>query len=110
MDNDEEESQLWLDLHEHSDASMSAIKQSSKDYLGACHQIRYFGLTSSATDKLASFLLESAVFGQNTPEGIRFNLRLKQERLSAYPARRLTLHKQNSPGWIQTGKFHPLEI
>lgn len=69
-------------VHEHSDASMSAIKQSSKDYLGACHQIRYLGLTSSATDKLASFILESAVFGRDTPEGIRFNLRLKQEEIA----------------------------
>ena len=38
--------------------------------------------TSSATDKLASFILESAVFGRDTPEGIRFNLRLKQEEIA----------------------------
>ena len=50
-------------LHEHGDATISAMKQFSNYYRGACHQIRYLGLTPSATEKIACFLLESAVHG-----------------------------------------------
>jgi len=69
-------------LHEHGDATISAMKQFSNYYRGACHQIRYLGLTPSATEKIACFLLESAVHGQQTPKGIRFNLSLTHEEIA----------------------------
>jgi CRP/FNR family transcriptional regulator, cyclic AMP receptor protein len=70
---------LW---HEHGDASINAMQQFSNYYRGACHQIRYLGLTPSATEKMACFLLESAVHGQQTPKGIRFNLSLTHEEIA----------------------------
>ena len=69
-------------LHEHGDASINAMRQFSNYYRGACHQIRYLGLTPSATEKLASFLLESATGGQETPTGVRFNLSLTHEEIA----------------------------
>ena len=45
-------------LQGHGDASMNAMQQFSNYYRGACHQIRYLGLTPSATEKMAHFLLE----------------------------------------------------
>ena len=69
-------------LHEHGDASINAMRQFSNYYRGACHQIRYLGLTPSATEKLASFLLESATGGQETPKGVRFNLSLTHEEIA----------------------------
>lgn len=69
-------------LHEHGDASISAMQQFSNYYRGACHQIRYLGLTPSATEKMACFLLESAAHGQETPKGIRFNLSLTHEEIA----------------------------
>ena len=69
-------------LREHGDASTNAMQQFTNYYRGACHQIRYLGLTPSATEKMASFLLESAVHGQETPKGIRFNLSLTHEEIA----------------------------
>jgi CRP/FNR family transcriptional regulator, cyclic AMP receptor protein len=69
-------------LLEHGDASVNAMQQFSNYYRGACHQIRYLGLTPSATEKMASFLLESASRGQETPKGIRFNLSLTHEEIA----------------------------
>jgi CRP/FNR family transcriptional regulator, cyclic AMP receptor protein len=69
-------------VHEHGDASINAMQQFSNYYRGACHQIRYLGLTPSATEKLACFLLESAAHGQETPKGIRFNLSLTHEEIA----------------------------
>ncbi len=69
-------------LQEHGDASIGAMRQFSNYYRGACHQIRYLGLTPSATEKMASFLLESAVQGQETPKGVRFNLSLTHEEIA----------------------------
>lgn len=69
-------------VHEHGDASINTMQQFSNYYRGACHQIRYLGLTPSATEKMASFLLESAVHGQETPKGIRFNLSLTHEEIA----------------------------
>jgi CRP/FNR family cyclic AMP-dependent transcriptional regulator len=69
-------------LHEHGDASINTMQQFSNYYRGACHQIRYLGLTPSATEKMACFLLESAAHGQETPKGIRFNLSLTHEEIA----------------------------
>jgi len=69
-------------LYDHGDASLRAMQQFSNYYRGACHQIRYLGLTPSATEKMACFLLESAVHGQETPKGVRFNLSLTHEEIA----------------------------
>ena len=69
-------------LRDHGDASTNAMQQLTNYYRGACHQIRYLGLTPSATEKMASFLLESAVHGQETPAGIRIHLSLTHEEIA----------------------------
>lgn len=62
--------------------SSSAMEQFGNYYRGACQQIRYLGLTTSAAEKLACFLLESAVRGQRTEQGMRFNLSLTHEEIA----------------------------
>jgi CRP-like cAMP-binding protein len=42
----------------------------------------YLGLTPSATENNGLLLLESAVHGQETPKGIRFNLTLTHEEVA----------------------------
>jgi CRP/FNR family transcriptional regulator len=69
-------------LREHRDAAFSAMQQFSNYYRGACQQIRYLGLATSAAAKLACFLLESAARGQDTKQGVRFNLSLTHEEIA----------------------------
>jgi CRP/FNR family cyclic AMP-dependent transcriptional regulator len=69
-------------LHEQPEVAAHTIQQFGNYYRGACQQIRYLGLTTSATEKLASFLLESAVRGQETQQGLRFTLNLTHEEIA----------------------------
>ena len=69
-------------LREHADVAVNAMEQFGSYYRGACQQIRYLGLTTSAAEKLACFLLESAVRGQRTDQGMRFNLSLTHEEIA----------------------------
>ncbi len=64
------------------EACVNAMHQLSSVYRGACQQIRYLALTHSATEKLARFLLESASKGQETNQGVRFNLSLTHEEVA----------------------------
>jgi CRP/FNR family transcriptional regulator, cyclic AMP receptor protein len=76
-------------VQKYAEASISAMRQISRGYFEVCNQVRYLGLTSSAADKLAAFLLESAVHGRETPEGIRFNLTLSHEGIAQVVTRAL---------------------
>ncbi len=69
-------------LSEHRDIAVSVIQQFSDNYRGACHQIRRLGLSTSATEKLACFLLESAGRGQETERGLCFTLGLTHEEIA----------------------------
>jgi CRP/FNR family transcriptional regulator, cyclic AMP receptor protein len=69
-------------LREHAEIAANTIQQFGNYYRGACQQIRYLGLTSSASEKLATFLLESAIRGQQTQQGIRLNLGLTHEEIA----------------------------
>jgi len=69
-------------LHEYPDIAASVIQQFSNYYRGACQQIRCLGLSTSADEKLASFLLESARQGQETQRGLRFSLSLTHEEIA----------------------------
>ncbi len=64
------------------EACVNAMMQLSRFYRGACQQIRYLALTHSATEKLARFLLQAASKGQDTKQGVRFNLSLTHEEIS----------------------------
>jgi len=69
-------------MRDHPDVAVNAMEQFGNYYRGACQQIRYLGLTTSAAEKLACFLLESAVKGQQTQQGVRFNLSLTHEEIA----------------------------
>jgi CRP/FNR family transcriptional regulator, cyclic AMP receptor protein len=67
---------------EHVDVHVSIAQQLSNSYRSACQQIRYLGLSQSATEKLARFLLRSAAEGQETKDGIRIHLNLTHEEIA----------------------------
>lgn len=69
-------------LSEHPDMYAHTAQQLSAAYRMACQQIRCLGLTHSATEKLAGFLLESAKRGQETKQGIRFSMSLTHEEIA----------------------------
>jgi CRP/FNR family transcriptional regulator, cyclic AMP receptor protein len=69
-------------LREQPEVAANTIQQFGNYYRGACQQIRYLGLTTSANEKLASFLLELAIRGQETQQGLRFNLSLTHEEIA----------------------------
>jgi len=69
-------------LREHADASAAAMQQMSNGYREVCQEVRYLGLSRSATEKVAQFLLESAANAQETAQGKRFSLGLTHEEIS----------------------------
>jgi hypothetical protein len=60
-------------LLEHLETYASTAPQLSTMYRSDCEQIRCLGLTHTATEKLAGFLLQSARKGQETNQGVRFH-------------------------------------
>ncbi len=68
-------------LAQNSEASVHAAQQLSGDYQTACDQIRSLGLTHSASEKLARFLLETSAQGQATKQGIRVRLTMTHEEI-----------------------------
>lgn len=68
-------------LREHGEASIHAAQQLSQSYHAACEQIRALGLSHSAPEKLARFLLEWSAKGQETKQGVRVKLALTHEEI-----------------------------
>lgn len=68
-------------LAQNSEASIHAAQQLSGDYQTACDQIRSLGLTHSASEKLARFLLETSAKGQATKQGIRVRMTMTHEEI-----------------------------
>ena len=68
-------------LRTHAEASVHAAQQLSGSYQTACDQIRSLGLTQSASEKLARFLVESSARGQETRQGVRVRLTLTHEEI-----------------------------
>jgi CRP/FNR family transcriptional regulator, cyclic AMP receptor protein len=69
-------------IREHSEISLAAMQQLSSGYRQACQEIRYLGLSRSASEKVAQFLLETSSTGQQTNQGKRFHLGLTHEEIS----------------------------
>jgi CRP/FNR family transcriptional regulator, cyclic AMP receptor protein len=65
-------------LRQHAEASINAARQLSASYQTACEQIRSLGLTHSASQKMAKFLLESSA---QTKEGTRIRLTMTHEEI-----------------------------
>jgi CRP/FNR family transcriptional regulator, cyclic AMP receptor protein len=69
-------------LRDHADASAAAMQQMSNGYREICQEVRYLGLSRSASEKVAQFLLESSANAQETTQGKRFSLGLTHEEIS----------------------------
>lgn len=69
-------------LHDQPEIAAAAMRQLSIGYRRACQEIRYLGLSRSASEKVAQFLLETASNGQSTNQGKRFHLGLTHEEIS----------------------------
>jgi CRP/FNR family transcriptional regulator len=69
-------------LGEHGEASIRVAQQLSGSYHLACEQIRALGLSQSAPEKLARFLLNWSGKGQQTQQGIRVSLALTHEEIA----------------------------
>ena len=69
-------------VREHPQIAAHATDQIGRDYRAACFQIRSLGLSRSASEKIARFLLERAARGQETTQGIRVNLALTHEEIA----------------------------
>ena len=69
-------------LREHVEASAAAMQQISNGYREICQEVRYLGLSRSASEKVAQFLLESSANAQETTQGKRFSLGLTHEEIS----------------------------
>jgi CRP/FNR family transcriptional regulator len=68
-------------LGQHGEASVHVARQLSDNYHTACEQVRSLGLSHSAPQKLATFLLEWSSQGQKAKEGIRARLTLTHEEI-----------------------------
>ncbi|HTZ99752.1 MAG TPA: Crp/Fnr family transcriptional regulator [Candidatus Aquilonibacter sp.] len=69
-------------VREHQEASAAALLQISNGYRQVCQEVRYLGLSRSASEKVAQFLLESSANAQETSQGKRFSLGLTHEEIS----------------------------
>ena len=63
-------------MHDHRDIGSHVTSQISNDYQAACVQIRSLGLSRTAEEKVARFLLDRATNGRETNQGIRMNVAL----------------------------------
>jgi CRP/FNR family transcriptional regulator, cyclic AMP receptor protein len=69
-------------VHEQPAIAVAAMRQLSASYRRACQEIRYLGLSRSASEKVAQFLLETSTKGRQTNQGKRFHLGLTHEEIS----------------------------
>jgi CRP/FNR family transcriptional regulator len=69
-------------LRQHPEASAAAMRELSTGYRQACQEIRYLGLSRSASEKVAQFLLETSAKAHQTSQGKGFHLGLTHEEIS----------------------------
>jgi CRP/FNR family transcriptional regulator len=69
-------------INAHRDIGVHVTQQISKDYQAACFQIRSMGLSRTAEEKVARFLLDRAITGKETNQGIRMNVALTHEEIA----------------------------
>jgi CRP/FNR family transcriptional regulator, cyclic AMP receptor protein len=71
-------------IAKHPEAYPIIAAQLGAQYSVACEQVRNLGLSASAPEKLAKFLLDFAVGGQQTKEGTRVKLPLTHEEIAEF--------------------------
>jgi len=69
-------------VRKHNEVSVNVNEQLSSAYSAACLQIRSLGLSRTASEKVAGFLLEWASKGKETSQGVRVNLPLTHEEIA----------------------------
>ena len=69
-------------LREHGDAALRVAQQLGETYHSAIAEMRNIGLSHSASEKLARFLLESTAGETNGKDGIRVKLTLTHEEIA----------------------------
>jgi CRP/FNR family cyclic AMP-dependent transcriptional regulator len=69
-------------VRQNSDVYGRTVQQLSDYYRAACHRVRCMGLSRSAPEKMARFLLEWAEKGTDTRQGTRVNLNLTHEEIA----------------------------
>jgi CRP/FNR family transcriptional regulator len=69
-------------LAQNTEACFSAVKQISNEYFSAYTQVRSFGLSHTAADKLAKLLLELGKANSNGNGGIHLKMRYTHEELA----------------------------
>jgi len=69
-------------LQTHADACLNAAQHLSQDCQSAYEMIRSLGLSHSVSEKLARLLLEWAIDGEETAEGIRIKIALTHEEIA----------------------------
>ncbi|MBZ5702565.1 MAG: Crp/Fnr family transcriptional regulator [Acidobacteriia bacterium] len=69
-------------LQQFPQASAKVLGLLSDHYRAACYQVRCLGLSRSAGEKIARFLLASSEQGQETRKGTRFHLALTHEEIA----------------------------
>ena len=69
-------------LREHGDAALRIAEMLSNIYHATCQEVRYLGLSSSAAEKLARFLLDLKPARNSEPGQFRATLTLTQEEIA----------------------------
>jgi CRP/FNR family transcriptional regulator, cyclic AMP receptor protein len=69
-------------MHDQPQISAHATVQFGRDYRAACCQIRSLGLTKTASEKIARFLLDTASNAKQSTEPMRINLSLTHEEIA----------------------------
>jgi len=69
-------------LQHHADACLNAAQHLSQNCQDAYEMIRSLGLSHSVSEKVARLLLEWAIDGENTKEGIRIKVSLTHEEMA----------------------------
>jgi CRP/FNR family transcriptional regulator, cyclic AMP receptor protein len=69
-------------VREHAEISTAAMQQLSNSYRNVCREVRCLGLSRSATEKVAQFLLETSAKARLTSQRKRFQLGLTHEEIS----------------------------
>jgi CRP/FNR family cyclic AMP-dependent transcriptional regulator len=69
-------------LTQHPEANQNMIKQLTAEYQSVYEQLRTIGLSASIPGRLAKFLLDCSVGGQQTKSGTRFNISLTHEEIA----------------------------
>jgi CRP/FNR family transcriptional regulator, cyclic AMP receptor protein len=69
-------------MQDHKDIGCHVTEQISNDYGAACFQIRSLGLSRTAEEKVARFLLDRAASGKETNQGVRMNVALTHEEIA----------------------------